>query len=98
MKSEAMEKYLRLNERIIAENERTGFVPPCRSRPKVFYPEDFYQPGEREAVEKVAKALCGRCLFANECLDYALEARETTGVWGGLTGRERQGMLRRLNL
>lgn len=97
MKSEAMEKYLRLNERIIAENERTGFVPPCRSRPKVFYPEDFYQNAEREAMEKTAKALCGRCLFANECLDYALEARETTGVWGGMTGRERQGLLRRLS-
>jgi WhiB family redox-sensing transcriptional regulator len=96
MKSEAQEKYLRLNERIIAENERSGFVPPCRSKPKVFFPEDFYQNAEREAVERQAKALCGRCLFTNECLDYALTARETTGVWGGMTGRERQGLLRRL--
>ncbi len=96
MKPVAVEKYLILNERIIAENERSGFVPPCRSKPQIFYPEDFYQNAEREAVERQAKALCGRCLFANECLDYALAAREFNGVWGGMTGRERQGLLRRL--
>jgi WhiB family redox-sensing transcriptional regulator len=97
VKPVAVEKYLILNERIIAENERSGFVPPCRSRPKVFYPEDFYENAEREAMERTAKALCGRCLFSRECLDYALAARETTGVWGGMTGRERQGLLRRLS-
>ncbi len=49
------------------------------------------------ASASTAKALCGRCLFSRECLDYALAARETTGVWGGMTGRERQGLLRRLS-
>lgn len=95
MKSEAHEKYLRLNERIIAENERSGFSPPCRSKPNVFYPEDFYRPAERQIMEEVAKSLCGQCPFANECLDYALTARETSGIWGGLTARERLAMLRR---
>jgi WhiB family redox-sensing transcriptional regulator len=96
VKSKAQEQYLRLNERIIAENERSGYSPPCRSKPKIFFPEDYYKLAEREEVEKLAKALCGRCYFANECLNYALAARETSGVWGGLTSRERQAMLRKL--
>lgn len=48
-------------------------------------------------MEEVAKSLCGQCPFANDCLDYALTARETSGIWGGLTARERLAMLRRMN-
>lgn len=95
MHSEAQEKYLQLNERIIAENDRSGFVPPCRAKPALFFPEDFHQPGERRAVEELAKNLCGKCFFENECLSYALAAKETSGIWGGLTARERAGLLRR---
>lgn len=96
MKSDAQEKYLQLNERIIAENERTGWLPPCRSKPQVYYPEDFFDYTEREIYEKTAKFLCGQCHFANECLSYALAARETSGIWGGLTTRERQQLMRKM--
>jgi len=95
VKREPQEKYLQLNERIIAENERSGFVPPCRARPKLFFPEDWFDYYERRAVEIVAKDLCGKCIFENECLSYALSARETAGIWGGLTAKERAHLLRR---
>ena len=30
-----------------------------------------------------AKAICGKCPVAEQCLDGALERREPWGVWGG---------------
>jgi WhiB family redox-sensing transcriptional regulator len=30
-----------------------------------------------------------------ECLDYALEARERFGIWGGTTDKQRRRLLRR---
>lgn len=95
MNREAQEKYLSLNHRIMAENDRNGFVPPCRKRPELFFPEDFFEPSEKASVEAWAKKLCGSCLFENECLDYALTSKETAGIWGGLTTRERSNLLRR---
>lgn len=91
----AQNKYLLLNERIIEANDTTGFVPPCRSKPEVFFPEDFFDPSQRRAVEYLAKKMCGRCLFENECLDYALTAREPFGIYGGMTARERADLNRR---
>lgn len=95
MNKNAQNKYLSLNEQIAEANDRDGFVPPCRSKPEVFFPEDFFDPTQRRAVEFLAKKMCGRCRFENECLDYALTAREQAGVWGGLTTRERADILRK---
>jgi len=33
--------------------------------------------------------MCLRCPIKEQCLDYALEAKEMSGIWGGLTYRER---------
>lgn len=95
MNREAQQKYLSLNHQILEANEATGFTPPCRKRPDLFFPEDYYDPEEKHAVETWAKKLCGSCQFENECLDYALTAREQSGIWGGLTTRERSNLLRR---
>jgi len=32
-----------------------------------------------------------------ECLEYALEVRETHGIWGGLNEMERRALLRARN-
>jgi hypothetical protein len=37
---------------------------------------------------RAAKAICGTCDLAAECLDGALERREPWGVWGGQLFRE----------
>ena len=73
--------------------------PPCVTQPESFYPEDFgngdynerppkYNETVRTAI-KVAKSLCAECPIRNDCLQYAVEAGEEWGVWGGLTSRER---------
>lgn len=58
----------------------------CREYPDV---EFFPARGEPTAP---AKAVCARCQVRAECLDYARSsgALGGHGVWGGLSGRERQ--------
>jgi len=38
---------------------------------------------------EMAKEVCGRCPVARQCLDYALDAEEAHGIWGGLDPDER---------
>ncbi|MFJ7305218.1 WhiB family transcriptional regulator [Streptomyces sp. NPDC099088] len=47
------------------------------------------------AAQSRAKALCTACRVRTECLAYALDHRIEYGVWGGMTERERRGLLRR---
>jgi WhiB family redox-sensing transcriptional regulator len=42
-----------------------------------------------------ALAICATCPVQRECLDYALEARERFGIWGGKTEKQRRQILRR---
>jgi WhiB family transcriptional regulator, redox-sensing transcriptional regulator len=44
------------------------------------------------ALEQIqrAKAVCRRCPVAAQCLAWALDTRQTYGVWGGLTEDERR--------
>lgn len=94
MHGESKELYLRLNERILDRYEETGSKPGCRNRPELFFPEDFYDYSERSFIEGWAKKLCGQCPVQNLCLEYALTAKETAGIWGGTTARERQKLSR----
>lgn len=56
--------------------------------PELFFPE----VGEPTAP---AKRICAGCPVRVECLDYALDAREAHGVFGGLSAQERLRLLRR---
>ncbi|MGZ2361698.1 WhiB family transcriptional regulator [Streptomyces sp. 372A] len=47
------------------------------------------------AAQNGAKALCTGCRVRTECLAYALDRRIEHGIWGGMTERERRGLLRR---
>lgn len=40
--------------------------------------------------EAAAKRICGICPVRAECLEWALETGQYTGVWGGLSERERR--------
>ncbi|MFE9232025.1 WhiB family transcriptional regulator [Cellulosimicrobium funkei] len=62
-------------------------------------PEAFFHPeGERGLMRQrrveAAKAICGRCPFAAECLDYAITTGQEYGVWGGVGEDERLPMIR----
>ncbi|MGH9068209.1 MAG: WhiB family transcriptional regulator [Acidimicrobiales bacterium] len=47
-------------------------------------PNRSMRPGpSRMAAIDAALAVCAECPVTAECLDFALEARERHGVWGG---------------
>lgn len=48
--------------------------------------------GERLAREHGAKVVCAVCEVQKECRDWAVANRER-GIWGGLTDRERRGLV-----
>ena len=37
-----------------------------------------------------AKNTCAECTVSQECLDFALDTNQDSGVWGGLTEEERR--------
>lgn len=43
-----------------------------------------------------AQALCGRCPFRPECLNYALDHDIEFGTWGGMSGYQRQQLRRKI--
>jgi len=58
--------------------------------PELFFPEgesDRYQPQVSAALE-----VCGSCAVAEDCLRYALEADQRTGIWGGTTAQMRHDL------
>jgi len=55
-------------------------------------PEIFFPDHEDDCA--AAKAVCAGCGVRVACLDYALDARERQGVWGGASARERRRLLR----
>ncbi len=60
----------------------------CRgANPDTFYPvsEDLAGP---------ALKICASCPVREACLEYAIVARETEGVWGGTTEKERRRIIR----
>ena len=68
--------------RLMLEHE-----PECGQVPDVFYPEETTQ---QSWSTKTAKEICERCPIINECGQYALEANESFGIWGGMTAHERR--------
>ncbi|MFF7329789.1 WhiB family transcriptional regulator [Streptomyces sp. NPDC008150] len=55
-------------------------------------PDELFVEG---AAQNRAKAVCGGCPVRTECLSHALDGRIEHGIWGGMTERERRGLLRR---
>ncbi len=68
----------------------------CRNMdPDVFFsPDAFETKQERDDREAAAKAVCATCPVRERCLEYALEAGERYGIWGGLTELERRALAR----
>lgn len=62
------------------------------------YPNSLFFPvgdgGEEVSVER-AKSVCGVCVVADECLTYALETNQRSGIWGGTTETERKSLRRK---
>jgi len=67
----------------------------CRTEdPELFFPVGSTGPAAVQAEE--AKAVCNNgCPVQKICLQWALETRQDTGVWGGLSEEERARIHRR---
>lgn len=55
--------------------------------PEMWFPISYQATGP-QVME--AKAICRTCPIAADCLQYALQAGEDEGIWGGLTPSERR--------
>lgn len=65
----------------------------CKTaEPELFFPVG--SSGPARVQEEYAKSFCNRCPVRQECLDWAVETGQYTGVWGGLTETERRGLVR----
>jgi len=66
----------------------------CRNEdPELFFPIGTSGPAILQ--EQEAKAVCERCPVTEECLQWALENNQESGVWGGLDENERRTIRRR---
>lgn len=58
--------------------------------PDVFFPGR----GSTYAEIRKAKVICYACPIRQRCLDYAMEAHQVHGIWGGTSEAERRRMRR----
>ncbi|WNI33923.1 WhiB family transcriptional regulator [Streptomyces sp. ITFR-6] len=66
----------------------------CRDEdPDLFFPIGTTGPALVQAED--AKAVCHGCPVRAECLSWALENGQDTGVWGGPDEAERRALKRR---
>ena len=60
-------------------------------------PELFFPVGTTgQALQQIAKAksVCCECPVKIECLQFAMETNQDTGIWGGLSEEERRQIRR----
>ena len=66
----------------------------CRNEdPELFFPIGTTGPALVQI--EAAKAVCRRCVAVDECLEWALETSQDSGVWGGMSEDERRAAKRR---
>lgn len=54
---------------------------------------DVWYP-ELDQSNKTGKQVCARCEVIAQCREYAIRTRQTDGIWGGLSTRERMKLWR----
>lgn len=65
----------------------------CRDvDPELFFPIGTTGPALSQIDQ--AKAVCRSCDVADECLSWAIESGQDSGVWGGLSEDERRAVRR----
>lgn len=83
------------NRRLIDDRPEWMADAACKGLdPDLFVPPVAKGPGGDNRYDE-ARAVCGRCTVRSECLEYAIVNRETFGVWGGTTPKQREAERRR---
>ena len=66
----------------------------CRTEdPELFFPIGTTGPAAVQ-VER-AKVVCRRCPVVSDCLTWAMDSGQDSGVWGGTSEDERRALKRR---
>ncbi|HPE13137.1 MAG: WhiB family transcriptional regulator [Actinobacteria bacterium] len=66
----------------------------CRNEdPELFFPLGDTGPALLQIED--AKAVCSHCDVVSECLSWALESGQDSGIWGGMSEAERRSLRRR---
>ena len=55
---------------------------------------DVFHPHGADTSQR-AKDVCAECPVIRECLDHAIAQHEESGVWGGMTAKERKEEIKR---
>jgi len=59
-------------------------------------PDDFFAEGRSSRAQvRAAQAICHVCPVRQQCGEYAIEAGETWGIWGGMSQRQLRARRRR---
>jgi WhiB family redox-sensing transcriptional regulator len=61
--------------------------------PEIFFPIGL--TGQALVIAAEAKAVCARCPVRLACLQFALDANQQFGIWGGYDEEERRQLRRR---
>ena len=70
------------------------FEAACLSHdPELFFP--IGDSGPAVAQIEQAKSVCSSCPVVRDCLTWALESGQDSGVWGGMSESERLQLRRR---
>jgi WhiB family redox-sensing transcriptional regulator len=65
----------------------------CRDTdPELFFPVGT--TGLAIVAIEHAKRVCAECTVTQECLDFALDTNQDSGIWGGLSEEERRQIRR----
>ena len=65
----------------------------CRDTdPDLFFPVGT--TGQALVSIDHAKRVCSECTVTQDCLDFALETNQDSGIWGGLSEEERRAIRR----
>ena len=69
----------------------------CRDTdPEIFFPIGTTGPAVGQVEQ--AKVVCRRCPVVQDCLTWALETGQDSGVWGGTDEDERRLLARRTRI
>lgn len=81
-----------IKEQVLLEDQEWREHAACLDFPAVLFFgfDETEAPAEKRMREDQAKTVCVECRVRQECLDYALSARESHGIWGGMTDVERR--------
>lgn len=67
----------------------------CRGLdPSIFIPDSTLSKKEKNRLSAVAQRTCRSCVVVDKCEEHALDYRENSGTWGGLSERQRRSKLK----